>query len=268
MSNLSPLPINTSYKGLLNLEDSTTGITSTFQSIQDGLGNDTGIKISTNGLGGGNTYNFFKPAPAKYYGTGISSASMINPSAGWENDVNVTFFYDSGIHSYSAVTMICNTSSASESLEFAFYDIQYVENYGYLPKSKLTTTLTGDCTSTGTKTMTFGTPLSFSGQGPGLYFFVYRLVAPTTPAQRWGASMNSISSFAAQYSPQMGFVSNTLNQGFPSFWKTTVSTAFHTVLNFNGLTTFPTTWTTTNWDLVANGLTTAPYPGFLLHTIR
>jgi len=35
------------YKGILNFENSGSGITSVLQSIQDGLGNNTGIKLST-----------------------------------------------------------------------------------------------------------------------------------------------------------------------------------------------------------------------------
>ena len=48
MGTLSGQSISDTYDGLLKLADSTTGITSTYQQIQDGLGNDTNTKISTN----------------------------------------------------------------------------------------------------------------------------------------------------------------------------------------------------------------------------
>ena len=50
MGTLSGQSISDTYDGLLKLEDSTTGITSTYQQIQDGLGNDTNTKISTQGI--------------------------------------------------------------------------------------------------------------------------------------------------------------------------------------------------------------------------
>lgn len=46
MSNLTGQQIQNTYEGLLNLEDSTTGITSNLQAIQDGLGNNTGDRKS------------------------------------------------------------------------------------------------------------------------------------------------------------------------------------------------------------------------------
>ena len=75
MSTLTGQQINLTYPGLLNLETSTTGITSNPQQIQDGLGNNTGIKIATNYLTAPNVlgiqiYSIRKPTcriQSKYY---------------------------------------------------------------------------------------------------------------------------------------------------------------------------------------------------------
>ena len=48
MPTLSGQTIQSTYQGLIKLADSTSGITSTPQQIQDGLGNDTGTRIATN----------------------------------------------------------------------------------------------------------------------------------------------------------------------------------------------------------------------------
>lgn len=48
MGTLTGQQINNTYDGLLKLSDSTTGITSTFQAIEDGLGNNTGGGFSNN----------------------------------------------------------------------------------------------------------------------------------------------------------------------------------------------------------------------------
>jgi hypothetical protein len=48
MGTLSGQTIQNTYDGLLKLEDSTNPITSSPQFIQDGLGNNTNMKIGTN----------------------------------------------------------------------------------------------------------------------------------------------------------------------------------------------------------------------------
>ena len=62
MSNLSNLMISGSYKGLINLEDSTQPLASqsvTLVDLQDGLGNDVGIQINkdTNAVTITNAFN-------------------------------------------------------------------------------------------------------------------------------------------------------------------------------------------------------------------
>ena len=50
MSNLTGQQIKNTYPGLLNLATATSGITSSYQQVQDGLGNNTNTRISTNGI--------------------------------------------------------------------------------------------------------------------------------------------------------------------------------------------------------------------------
>ena len=48
MSSLFGNNISQTYQGLIKLADSTTGVTSTTQSLQDGLGNNIPIQVSNN----------------------------------------------------------------------------------------------------------------------------------------------------------------------------------------------------------------------------
>ena len=77
MSSLTSTQINNTYPGLLKLSTSTTGITSTLQSVEDGLGGDTGLKIKQDYIGGSSLLPFRKQ-DTQYtmgYGTGtINSA--------------------------------------------------------------------------------------------------------------------------------------------------------------------------------------------------
>ena len=61
MSSLTNTQINNTYPGLLKLSNSTTGITSTTQSVEDGLGGDTGLKIKQDYIGGSSLLPFKKP---------------------------------------------------------------------------------------------------------------------------------------------------------------------------------------------------------------
>ena len=47
MGQLTNQYVSQSYQGLLKLADSTTGVTATLQSVQDGLGNNIPIKVSS-----------------------------------------------------------------------------------------------------------------------------------------------------------------------------------------------------------------------------
>ena len=50
MGQLTNQYVSQSYQGLLKLQDSTTGVTSTLQYVQDGVGNNIPIQVSTSSV--------------------------------------------------------------------------------------------------------------------------------------------------------------------------------------------------------------------------
>jgi len=176
MSSLSGQTIQSSYLGLLKLETSTTGITSSFQQIQDGLGNDTGLAIRQNQLQGGGLFSSSYLMP-QYMGSGFQIGAGTQYAAGTQNIILASPFYDSGIFSYSAMSYYLGTAtSTSDTCEAAIYSAQYVNGGGLQPKdviiSGLTITTTG---STGIKTVSFPSNISMSGTGAGPYFLVFKI---------------------------------------------------------------------------------------------
>lgn len=267
MSSLTGTQINQTYPSLLKMETSTTGVTSTLQNLEDGLGNDTGIKIATNRFEGSNIVNIFRPTtPAKYYGQGMVSTPL-TPTAGIQNMLCSNIFYDNGIHSYSGFTVGVTTLEAGTSVDISFYNAQYLENYGYVPYQKLVTEVNIPTTSTGFKIGTFATPLSFSGTGPGFYFMVVRFNTAGTPVLRMNnpPTQNSMTGLGWFTMSHLGIQFNTAN---------TVATlpfqAFGTSAVLQGavynVASFPSTFTATELNNIASVLPAAP--GFLLHTIR
>ena len=177
MSTLTGQQINLTYPGLLNLATSTTGITSTFQSIQDGLGNNTGLQIRQNQLQGGGLFSsqYFVP---QYMGTtALTFSAGTQFAAGTQNIIQASPFYDSGVFSYSAMSYYVGTAtSTSDTCEAAIYSAQYVNGGGLQPHeviiSGLTITTTG---STTLRTITFPSNISMSGTGAGPYFIVFKI---------------------------------------------------------------------------------------------
>jgi hypothetical protein len=153
MSNLTGQQIKDTYEGLLNLQDSTTGITNSFQAIQDGLGNDTGLRIKQNGLFGGGitSYNQFQ---AQYYGNGYSlAAGGTQYASGLQNTIIATPFYDNGLFSYSAITTYTLTAtSTSDTIEYAIYSTQMINPFGLYPYQQIMSGMTASTTSVGAKT--------------------------------------------------------------------------------------------------------------------
>lgn len=176
MSNLTGQQIKNTYQGLLKLADSSTGITSSFQSIQDGLGNDTGSKIAINHFDAPNVFssNYLIP---QYMGSGFQIGAGTQYAAGTQNIIQASPFYDNGVFAYSAMSYYLGTAtSSSDTCEAAIYSAQYVNGGGLHPKdviiSGLTITTTG---ATGTKTITFPSNISMSGIGSGAYFVVFKV---------------------------------------------------------------------------------------------
>ena len=267
MSALSPLQINLSYQGLLKLADSTTGITQTTQALQDGLGNDTGVLIAENRFEGSNLFNVYRPAAAKYYGSGIGTTTT--PPAASQNVLISSYFYDNGLYSYSAFTMNCLTLGAGESVDVAFYNAQYNDTYGYIPYQKLSDTINISAASTGFKTGTFSSPLSFSGTGPGFYFIVIKITAASNPVSRFG-QMGINASFYFSNGVLMwnnGFVLNNAGTQYITPFNTAATTSTGIGNNIYSISSFPTTWAGSDSATLVS-TTTAGFPGFILHTIR
>jgi hypothetical protein len=265
MSALTPLQINQSYLGLLKLSDSTTGITSTLQAVEDGLGNDTGLNIATNRLEGGNLLNYNRPSTPQYFGNGFT-ATAVNPGA-VQNQLVCNIIYDNGLHSYSAITVNCLTLEAGTSVDIAFYNTQYLDTYGIAPYQKLVTEVSADTTTTGIKTITFGTPLSFSATGAGIYWVVFRYNTPGTPILRLTGVANTnfaLSNNWLNYS-NLGLVYNTAGTAIMQSFRvnSTTSNLAGMVLN---TATFPNPMTSTQLNTITS--TSVSSAGFILHTIR
>jgi hypothetical protein len=105
MSNLTGQQIQNTYDGLLNLQDSTNGITSTLQPIQDGLGNNTGARIATNFFTAPNVPNLNMNLIPDYMGCGAGAGVGIAQSPNSQNRLQYNIFYDNGVASYSAITI-------------------------------------------------------------------------------------------------------------------------------------------------------------------
>lgn len=264
MSTLTNTQISNTYKGLLKLDDATTGITSSLQSVQDGLGNDTGLKIATNRLEGGNLFNMYRAGIAQYYGVGLSASASV-PAAGSQNILNTNVFYDNGAVSYSAFTVNCSTLEAGTSVDIAFYNSQYLDTYGYVPYQKISTEVNIVTSSIGYKIGTFASPLSFSGTGPGFYWVVIRYNTAGTPVLRLNTAALTGVNATSLIPINAGFTFNTAGTAALSAYQTnaTVASAIGGVYN---TASFPATWTSTQLSTITSAA--SAQIGFLLHTIK
>lgn len=268
MSALTGNQIKDTYQGLLKLADSTTGITSSFQAVQDGLGNDTGLRIATGQLESDNIPSFVA-LRARYYGNGINPVNTSQYGAGTQNVILATAFQDNGTYSYSAITIFTATAtSTSDTVEFALYTSQMINPFGLYPHTPIISGITADTTTTGLKTFVFPTPITFSGYGAGIYWLVYEITnGGVQPTWRPGVHQQGIVPFnlsTQQYGFPQGLTTNQF-LGQPRYNNSTPISGFY---SFSGLTTFgnpfPSTITTaqsTSTTLGGNG------PGFLLHTV-
>jgi hypothetical protein len=218
MSNLTGQQIQNTYDGLLNLQDSTNGITSTLQPIQDGLGNNTGARIATNFFTAPNVLNFNMNLLPDFMGCGFQGGAGTAMSVNSQNRLQYNVFYDNGVASYSAITYNLGTlTSTSDVVTGFFYSLQLVPNIGIAPKdlimSGITLTSAG---STGVKTTVLPTTLSFSGTGGGFYVFAFYVSnGGVTPTVRYTAP--SISARNQSFPETLGYYLNTtgtnLNNG-------------------------------------------------------
>lgn len=267
MSSLTGTQINQTYPSLLKMETSTTGVTSTLQNLEDGLGNDTGIKIATNRFEGSNIFNVYRPDIAQYYGTGFLLTAPSTPT-GAGNILSSQVFYDNGQYSYSAISINCQTLGAGESVDISFYNTQYLNTYGYVPYQKLVAEVNIPLTSTGIKTATFATPLSFSGTGPGVYYQVVKFNGASTPVARTSSIPAGVRSFCDYMTNFMNGIVYNVAGTIPVFFAQNLSTGANPQTWQYNTGTFPTTFTSTELNLLTGTPGASYNPGFLLHTIR
>jgi hypothetical protein len=192
MANLTGQQIKDTYPGLLNLETATTGITSSFQQIQDGFGNNTNSRISTSGIISPNipTVNNLKP---DYMGIGFTTSAQFVPSS-VQNRVCYQIFYDPGVYSYSALTYnVVTATTTNDVVTAAFYSLQQVPLVGVAPLTLIQSGITLTSNSTGVKTTALPSTLSFSGTGGGFYVLATIMSnSGTTPTVKYGIANTGV----------------------------------------------------------------------------
>ena len=264
MPSLTGQQIQNTYDGLLKLANSTTGITSSIQAIQDGLGNNTGSRIATNFFQSPTTFgmNYLK---ADYYGVGVN-ATATAPVANTQNVINAMYFYDNGNFDYSAITFnIATATTSSDVWTCAFYTAQWVPNIGLAPATLIQSGITLTTNSTGLKTITLPSTLSFSGYGPGLFFWVWKLAnAGVTPTVR-PMGFNAAGQLTQVSYSSLGYTISAAGTGFQGLMKTTPIT--NPGATYPSLSNFQTSYSVAD---VSSPSTTIAMPtyGFVLNTIR
>ena len=225
MSSLTSTQINNTYPGLLKLSTSTTGITSTLQSVEDGLGGDTGLKIKQDYIAGSSLI----PIPKKdtttmAYGVGVINTGSAFP-AGTHNIILAEAFYDRGLTTYSAITFgIGTVSTTNDVVEVGIYSSQ-ITPQGIMPKDLLGSTFI----ISGTEVTTLGLnkktlPSNITLEEGGLYYLVYVGTNSTvvTPTVRFRAT--NLGTFKGALAGVLGgFVLDTTNAGYVNVNKVGVS---------------------------------------------
>ena len=264
MGTLTGQQIKDTYEGLLKLEDSTTGITSTPQQIQDGLGNNTGVRIATNFLTAPNVLGM-QDYKGDYYGIGFSTTAVA-PVASSQNVMIAIPFYDNGSYDYSAITYnVLTATSTSDVVTVGFYTTQFVDGVGLAPSVLVQSGTTLISNSTGVKTTTLPSTLSFSGYGPGLYFYMMKITnGGVTPTVRYGSAVQN-TFFANTVGLKSGYQLTSAGTAALSPYK---SPAGQSVIVYSGLTNFQTSYSTSD---VSTFSTTVTFPqpyGFVVNTIK
>jgi hypothetical protein len=249
MSNLTGQQINQTYDGLLNLQDSTTGITSTFQQIQDGLGNNTNTRISTSGIVSPNIVNMNNLKP-DFGGIGFSTAAGVANQANTQNRTLYSLFYDSGVNSYSAVTYQCGTvTSTSDVVTMAIYTLQLVPGIGIAPKDLIMSGVTMISNSTGIKTTSLPSTLSFSGTGGGFYIVAYFVTnGGVTPTVRYTGGQ--FVSYNQSYATSLGLYLNAAGTA------TQVGQKYGSIGSMNNVLNLPFQTSYSQSDITTNYVTT------------
>jgi hypothetical protein len=268
MGTLTGQQINQTYDGLLKLADSTTGITSSLQSIQDGLGNDTGSRIGTNYFTAPNVPNLNFNLKPDFAGTGFNTGAGSIFGATTQNKTLYTMFYDSGNYAYSAVTYNLGTlSSTSDVVSMAFYSMQMVPQYGIAPKDLIMSGITLESrapSTTGVKTTLLPSTLSFTATGGGFYIAAINISnGGVTPTVRYGSGVFTI--YNQSFGLGLGLFLNAAGT------TTNVGSRAGSITNSNSLLPlnlpFQTSYTDTDIRSNLENLNTT-FPGFGLNVIR
>ena len=266
MSNLTGQQIKDTYDGLLNLENSTAGITSNLQAIQDGLGNNTGSRIATNFFTAPNVVNLNMNLIPDYMGNGSSTGAGSPQAANSQNRLQYGLFYDNGVASYSAITYNLGTlTSTSDVVSAYFYSLQLVPGYGIAPKDLIMSGITLlSAGSTGYKTTTLPSTLSFSGTGGGYYVFAYYIAnSNLTPTVRYGAPV--IIARNQSFVETLGYYFNATSTSMNVGSRIAFSASQPLIIN-----TLPVQSSYSNSDIQNNLNSTlgTAFPGFALNVIR
>jgi hypothetical protein len=267
MSTLTGQAIKDTYEGLLKLEDSTAGITSSYQQIQDGLGNNTGLQIKQNGLFGGGVLSYNQLQP-QFMGSGYILTNGVQYGAGTQNTIIATPFYDNGIYSYSAITTYTATiTSTSDTVEYAIYSAQIINPFGLYPYQQIVSGITASTTSTGAKTFVLPSNISMSGTGAGVYFLVYKIsnsgVQPTYRPGGVSSIANLTNTSPLAYGPLL-----TLSNVYSIAQTIRGNNAVSNILSFSGLSTFDSTYSNTiNTLQSSNASLSGQAAGLLLHVV-
>ena len=264
MSTLTNTQIQNTYQGLLKLADSTTGITSTFQAVEDGLGNNTGVKLATNYLASPNNPGFLN-LKADYYGVGFTAvAGAPSPVANTQNILLAYPFYDNGLYSYSAITYnIATATTSTDTVEIAFYTAQMVSGVGLAPHTQVLSAQTLTSNSTGIKTTTLSSHLSFSGYGGGIYFAVIKISnSGVTPTVRPAGPTTNYTSILGWYYNQLGWAFNAAGTAMLFPWKSVGTWG----IAYSGLSTFNSSFSTGDVTTPSSSISTPNY-GWVLNTV-
>lgn len=267
MGTLTGQQINNTYDGLLKLSDSTTGITTSLQAIEDGLGNNTGLRIATNILEGKGIPTMI-PLKGQYYGAGFTATAPVQYGSGVQNTILATQFYDLGQYQYSAITInVVSATTSSDTLEMAIYTSQMINPFGLYPHTPIISGMTASTTTTGQKTYVFPSNISMSGYGAGVYWLVWKISnSGVTPTFRPGANgitvaVNGLGNFIYGFPQQI--TSNTYAAQISRF-----NNAGGSIQQFTGTTTFDNPYSSTLNTTQSNATSLAgPAMGFILHTV-
>lgn len=267
MANLTGQQIKDTYPGLLNLNTATTGITSTPQQITDGLGNNTGAYIGVNYLSSPTVFNNVNNLVPDFMGNGYNNSPITFPATS-QNFLMGFLFYDPGFFAYSAVSYFMTTATTtSDVVDVAFYNTQYVKNYGYQPKDLIQSGITWTSTgAAGIKTTTTPSTLSFSGYGGGFYYMLLRVAnAGVTPTVRYGTML--MGTINNQSAPQMllGYTQRLDTQGLSPILKSNGTASTMGLASSLG---FKSSYTASDITTNYNTTITVPNVGFGLNCIK